>query len=266
MKTKFNVEAIQNVKPIPQVLIQERKYLLFPNDNAVTSTLYSNQLYEPYLYQFLSENHISIEGKNVIDVGANNGQITVEFAHLVGDTGKVYSFEPQRIIFQQLCGNVFVNGLDNVHAYNMAIGDEDGLTQIEKPDYFQKGPVNFGNIHVGVKENYEIVKLHKLDTLQIENVSLIKIDVQGFEKKVLIGAKETIKKNRPIIYIEIEESQLNLYGDTTESVLEVLQSLEYSWTRFNEGMPYTTDSGLCLDFVAIPNELVSSRNWKTIFN
>lgn len=265
MKKKFSIDAIQNRKPIPQIVIQERKYLLFPNDNAVTSTLYSNQLYEPYLYEFLSENNISIEGKNVIDVGANNGQITVEFAHLVGDFGKVYSFEPQRIIFQQLCGNVFINGLDNVHAFNIAIGDEDGITKIEKPDYFQAGPVNFGNVHVGVNENYETVKVHKLDTLQIENVAILKIDVQGFEKKVLIGAKETIMKNRPIIYIEIEELQLNLYGDTTESVLEVLQSLEYSWTRFNDGMPYTTDSGLCLDFVAIPNELVNSKNWKTIF-
>jgi len=266
MKTKFSIEAIQNVKPIPQLLIQERKYILFPNDNAVTSTLYSNQLYEAYLYQFLSENQISIQGKNVIDVGANNGQITVEFAHLVGDTGKVYSFEPQRIIFQQLCGNVFINGLDNVHAYNMAIGDEDGLTQIEKPDYFQKGPVNFGNIHVGVNENYETVKLHKLDTLQIENVSLIKIDVQGFEKKVLIGAKETIKKNRPIIYIEIEQDQLELYGDSEESVLQLLIDYGYSFARFNDGMSYQTNSGLCLDFVAIPNELVGAREWKTIFN
>lgn len=266
MKSKFKIEAIQNRKPIPQVVMQERNYLLFPNDNAVTSTLYSNQLYEPYLYQFISENQLNIEGKNVIDIGANNGQITIEFAHLVGDTGKVYSFEPQRIIYQQLCGNVFVNGLDNVYTFNIAIGDEDGLTQIEKPDYFQKGPVNFGNVHVGATENYETVKLHKLDTFGIENVAIIKIDVQGFEKKVLLGAKETIQKNRPIIYIEIEESQLNLFGDTTESVLEVLQSLEYSWTRFNEGMPYISESGLCLDFVAIPNELVSSKIWKTIFN
>jgi FkbM family methyltransferase len=266
MKSKFKIQVIKNNKPINQQSFEERKYLLFPNDNAVTSTLFSNEVYEPYLYQFLTDNNLSIEGTNVIDVGGNNGQIAIEFAHLVGDSGKVFTFEPQRIIFQQLCGNVFMNGLDNVWAFNMAIGQEDGLTKIEKPDYFQQGPVNFGNVHVGQGEQTEVVRLQRLDSFGIENVSIIKIDVQGYEVKVLLGAKETINKSRPIIYIEIEDDQLELYGYTKNSVFEVLKDMNYSWTRFNDGMPYQTTSGLCLDFVAIPDEFVNSKKWKTIFH
>ena len=67
----------------------------------------------------------------IIDIGANNGHFTVEFAQYVGDNGKVHSFEPQRIIFQQLCGNVFLNGLDNVYTYNVALGDKVGITYVE---------------------------------------------------------------------------------------------------------------------------------------
>jgi hypothetical protein len=82
----------------------------------------------------------------------------------------------------------------------------------------------------------------------------------------LIGAKETIEKNKPIIYIEIEQDQLELYGDNEESVLQLLIDYGYSFTRFNDGLPYLTNSGLCLDFVAIPNDLVYTREWKTIFH
>lgn len=268
MKTKFFVEGIQNTRPNlhEPTTVEQRKYLLFPNDNAVTATLYANELYEPYLYQFLIENNINIEGTTVVDVGGNNGQIAIEFAHLVGDKGKVVSFEPQRLIFQQLCGNVFMNGLDNVWAFNVAIGDQEGIVNIERPNYFDTGSVNFGNVHVGLGENSEQVILRKLDSFGLENVSIIKIDVQGFEKKVLLGAKETITKNKPIIFIEIEEDQLNLYGETEYSVFETLSELGYSYCRFNDGLPYQTISGLCLDFVALPNEIVKDKDWKTTFH
>ena len=267
MKSKFNIEAIQNRREsiFDPSTFDERKYLLFPNDNAVTASLFNNQLYEPYLYQFLKENNLDIKGTNVVDIGGNNGQIAVEFAHLVGDNGKVFSFEPQRVIFQQLCGNVFVNGLDNVYAFNIALGNEEGLTTIQKPNYFDEGFVNFGDVHVGVQSDYETVIMRQLDSYSLDNISIIKIDVQGFERKVLLGAKETIEKNKPIIYIEIEQDQLELYGDSEESVLQLLIDYGYSFARFNDGMPYQTNSGLCLDFVAIPNELVSAREWKTIF-
>lgn len=251
MKSRFKVEYVS----------RNKNYILFPNDNAVTSSLYNNELYEPWLYQFLIDNRIDVSGKNIIDIGANNGQITIEFANLVGDNGKVMSFEPQRIIYQQLCGNVFLNGLDNVHAFNVALGDQEGLISIEKPNYFQNGPVNFGDVHVGVSENYELVQLHRLDSYNFENVSLIKIDVQGYEYKVLLGAKETIMNNRPIIFIEIEEDQLEKYGETERSVIELLSEFGYSSKRFNEGVSFQTVSGHCLDFVAIPNEMLSSRDW-----
>jgi FkbM family methyltransferase len=266
MKSKFQIEAIENKRPVFRRIFEERKYLIFPNDNAVTATLLSNDLYEPYLYQFIVDNNLNIEGTNVVDIGANNGQITIEFANLVGDSGKIYSFEPQRIIFQQLCGNVFVNGLDNVYAYNVALGDEEGLTRIERPDYFSNQRVNFGDVHVGTEKGEDIVEIRKLDSYNFENISIIKIDVQGLEKRVILGAKETINKNRPIIYIEVEEEQLNIYGDTQETLLSVLQELNYSWVRFNDGLPYQTNSGLCLDFVAIPSEIIKARNWKTVFH
>lgn len=268
MKSKFKIQAIKNSRKnlFDINILEERKYILFPKDNAVTSSLFNNTLYEPYLYQFILQNNLDISGTNVVDIGANNGQVTVEFAHLVGDGGKVFSFEPQRIIFQQLCGNVFFNGLDNVYAFNLALGNDVGTINVERPDYFSQDFVNFGNVHVGVQSNYDLVAINKLDNFALNKVSIIKIDVQGYEKKVLLGAKETIEKNRPIIYIEIEEDQLEIYGDTQNDIFDLLSEYNYSFTRFDEGKKYFTNSGFCLDFVAIPNEIVASKDWKTIFN
>jgi FkbM family methyltransferase len=168
MKSKFRIESIVNKRANFEInspaIVHERKYLLFPNDNSVTKSLYDNDIYEPWLYQFLFDNNIDINSSTVIDIGANNGQISVEFAHLVGDTGKVYSFEPQRLIFYQLCANVFYNGLDNVYTNNVALGNNTGKISIEKPDYFSNESVNFGDVHVGVSENYDLVEVRNLDS------------------------------------------------------------------------------------------------------
>jgi len=137
MKTKFNVEVYitEKVDLVNPFVKNRLKYALFPKDNAVTSSIIQGWQYEPYMFDFLKKNCIETYGKDIVDVGANNGNFAVEFSHLVGDEGKVHSFEPQRIIYYQLCGNVFMNGLDNVYCHNVAIGDRDGIAFIDRPDY-----------------------------------------------------------------------------------------------------------------------------------
>jgi FkbM family methyltransferase len=70
-------------------------------------------------------------GDIVIDAGANIGTHTVAFANMVGPTGVVHAFEPQRRNFLMLAGNVAINGLDNVFCHQSAVGDT--LGQIRLP-------------------------------------------------------------------------------------------------------------------------------------
>src|SRR5688500_1390243 len=65
-------------------------------------------------------------GDTVLDIGANIGTHTVAIAHKVGPTGRVYAFEPQRRIFQMLCGNVAVNALNNVWTYQKGVSERVG--------------------------------------------------------------------------------------------------------------------------------------------
>jgi FkbM family methyltransferase len=199
----------------------------------------------------------------IIDVGANNGHFTVEFAQYVGDTGKVHSFEPQRIIFQQLCGNVFLNGLDNVHTYNVALGDKLGVTYVEKPNYFDKGYVNFGDVHIldSENENVEKVEIKTVDSYDFDNVGLIKLDAQGFESYIISGATNTINKHRPYIFIEIEDDQLKKYGFSEQSLIDQIEKMDYIVRRFHIGVAYQTVSGVCLDCVCIPKEKYETNNY-----
>jgi FkbM family methyltransferase len=263
MKKTFNVGFFERSRKnfLTPLKPSNRKYILFPNDNAVTSSLINGWIYEPYLFEFFSDNQIDLDGTEILDIGANNGHFTVEFANYVGDEGKVYSFEPQRIIFQQLCGNVFLNGLDNVYTYNVAVGHENGTVNVEKVDYHNNGYVNFGDVHI-VSGEGESVPIIKVDDMSFNNISVIKIDVQGFEQHVISGAVNTINKFRPFIFVEVENHQLQKYGFNENTLAELFKTLNYTMVRFQKGIPYQTESGECLDCICIPNERLENETFK----
>lgn len=263
MKKTFNVQYFERERKsyLTPLLPAKRKYVLFPKDNAVTMSLINNWVYEPYLFDFFNDNQIDLTDTEVLDIGANNGHFTVEFSHYVGDEGRVYSFEPQRIIFQQLCGNIFLNGLDNVYTYNVAVGHESGSVNVEKVDYFSDGNVNFGDVHI-VKDEGEKVPLIRIDDIEFRNISVIKIDVQGFEEYVIKGAVDTINKHRPFIFVEVENGQLAKYGSSESALADVFAGLNYTMVRFQKGIPYQTESGECLDCVCIPNERLETESFK----
>jgi FkbM family methyltransferase len=157
---------------------------------------------------------------------------------------------------------VFLNGLDNVHTYNVALGDKVGVTYVEKPNYFDSGYVNFGDVHIldSENENVEKVEIKTVDSYEFENVGLIKIDAQGFESYILSGAINTINKHRPYIFIEIEDDQLKKYGFDEQSLISQIEKMGYIVRRFHIGVPYQTVSGMCLDCVCIPNEKLQEDN------
>lgn len=263
MKTKFQIGLYQSSKRdfIVKHITNNLKFALFPNDNAVSSSIINGWQYEPYMFEFLIRNNIQTTGRSIIDIGANNGSFAVDFAHLVGDRGNVYSFEPQRIIFYQLCGNVFMNGIDNVHCYNLAIGNSDTDIQVQKPNYFQNGNVNFGDVKVGKVEGESVsVQQRRLDYFDFNDVVFIKIDVQGYELNVIKGAENTIRKHRPYLFVEFEDDLLKEAGTSEKELQEKIESLGYVVKRFQEGMPYQTTSGKCLDCVCIPKEKFEEFN------
>lgn len=147
------------------------------------------------------------EGDVVLDIGANIGACTIPLAQMVGPQGKVYAFEPQRIIFQVLCGNVALNNILNVYTKNVCVGEK--KDKIKIGDMFLDPNVNnnIGNFEIAKNPGDYEIDMITIDDLQLSKCNFIKCDTEGMGIEVLNGARKTIQKYMPVIFIEEDEEK-----------------------------------------------------------
>ena len=144
--------------------------------------------------------------RTAIDVGCRVGEFT---RYLQLDFEKVYAFDPN--MWPNFRFNV---DLQKVSHFNCALGDE--LAEITM----------YGGTHTEASGGKKrTVPVFTLDAFGFEDVDYIKIDVEGFEKKVLLGAAETIERCNPLIVIE--QNHVVLEGDLQYSAKEYLESIGY---------------------------------------
>jgi FkbM family methyltransferase len=180
---------------------------------------------------FLSQ--IIRSGMTILDVGANIGLLTLPFARLVRPGGRVIAFEPQRIVYQILCGNLALNAIDNVFAHNSAVGRQGGSIALSPTDYTQVG--NFGGVAVGASFAGETVPLVTIDSLALPSCEFMKIDVEGMELDVLAGAGNTLQRFRPRLFVE------NDRPEKSAALIEHLLGLDYRLYWFFAGL-YSADN------------------------
>lgn len=146
------------------------------------------------------------KGDIVVEAGANIGTHTLALSQLVGETGKVFAFEPQRIVFQTLCANMALNSITNVYAYQTALSDRQGHVMIPDIHYDREG--NFGGVEISkFTEGHPVPQIKLDDLTEIEKLDFLKIDVEGMEKEVLDGAEKLIRQYRPVMYIENDRKE-----------------------------------------------------------
>jgi FkbM family methyltransferase len=170
------------------------------------------------------ENRLMMEliqpGNTVIDVGTNVGTVTLALASRIGTSGEIYAFEPQRPIFQALCATLAMNGITNVKAIHGAVGSQIGQVRLPEIDINQ--PQNYGAVRISADPSTgEIVPIRTIDSLQLTSCNLIKIDVEGMDYEVLLGADRTVAQMRPYIYMEAKT------GINTQNAIRWLQERNY---------------------------------------
>ena len=169
-----------------------------PRDQFIGRCLEVYGEFSPGEWEMLAQ--IIKPGLNVVEVGSNIGVHTVPMARACRP-GHLYAYEPQRRIFQILCANLVLNDIDNVVAAPDACGDQRGEARIPAYDYQAAG--NFGGVSIAPAHTAgELVRVVPLDDLRLLTCGLIKVDVEGHESQVLIGAAETIARCRPVLYVE----------------------------------------------------------------
>lgn len=143
---------------------------------------------------------ISLASGLCLDIGANIGCISQA---LRANQMDVVAFEPQPEIFKLLIKNIGIG----TQAYNCALGSESGTTLMPRVDYSRRG--NFGGMACNTRSELGHIKVpvKPLDSFDFKGVGFIKLDVEGFELSVLKGGEATIKRDRPIMYIEDDRSE-----------------------------------------------------------
>lgn len=159
-------------------------------------------------------------GDVVVEVGANIGAHTIGLAKTVGAEGTVVAIEPHPSHFQLLSANIALNSLDNVQAFNLAAGANQGSINLPEVDFTRPG--NLGIIELSLDATGEEVMMATLDDLlKLDKCKLIKIDVEGMEREVVLGAKAIIERCQPAIYVENDRK------DKSPALISALLDLGY---------------------------------------
>lgn len=182
-------------------------------------------------------------GSTVIDIGAHIGTHTLSMSKFVNNEGRVVTFEPQIKLYSELVMNMILNNCQNIIAYRCALGDTFKSIEMNPAVVDNEGGTAIGS-------GGDRAEMITLDSLNLDNVSFIKIDVENFEYEVLLGAEETIRRNRPYIILEIMGNVYQPIPNREELVqktLSMLRQLGYSLTYID---------GSWSDWLAVPLEKI----------
>jgi FkbM family methyltransferase len=179
------------------------------------------------------------DGDAVLDVGAHVGLFTLLAARLVGPKGEVHAFEPVPANFERLQANIALNALSNVRPSRVAVGDENGEVSLGLRDERLVGNSTC-DYTVGAELGSVTAPATTLDSYLdargLERVRLVKIDVEGFEYRVLAGLERTLAEAPPdAIMLELNAEMLYEHGSSPTSLIAQLQDHGYEIHQLGRG-------------------------------
>lgn len=240
-----------------------RFYIEPPPRDPIKENLANGLVWEPHVVRNLQE-HVA-PGTVALDVGAYIGTHALLMGRLAGPEGHVYAFEPQRKIYRELRRNIELNGLANVTALRYAVGAETRIVEMNPPREIgvveasgrEKATVGkaLGEGGVAVGAGGDRAEMRPLDSFGFGNVSLLKIDVEGFEDQVLAGAERLLRESRPVILVEILGGRsypgAPTLGYAPPATAQELKAIHATW-RTLEAFGYSVYPVLDYDYIALP--------------
>ncbi len=169
-------------------------------------------------------------GKNCIfDIGGHIGLVTLPMSRVVSPAGRVFSFEPGKANLEFLRFHLARNNATNVEVVDTLVGDSDGWM-----DFFEQSGAA-GQNSVVLKKNQEAYQRVRRRQVTLDRFcadselrpEVIKVDVEGAELAVLRGARETLRRNRPTLFLSVHPTELRLLGESVDSLMHEIEDLGY---------------------------------------
>lgn len=189
-----------------QIQINDKKYSMISGDQYLDQI---GPVWEPHLAALFSS--IIKKDHVVLDIGANVGCVSILFSGLAQN---VFSFEPSPTTFKYLSANIENAGLRNVTAFNFGLGSKEGESTITYSPHFRAGAFVSDKLkNIGHGTITETIKIKTVDGMvqehKISKIDLIKMDVEGFEKEVITGARNVLSTFKPVTVLELNHFCLN---------------------------------------------------------
>jgi FkbM family methyltransferase len=219
----------------------------YPNDIWFAEPIDSGGMFdEEFVFNCLAQ-YIA-NSKTILDIGSHVGSHIIMYKY-INPSAKIYGFEPQSKIFKLLKNNIEKNNYKDVEIFNYGVANKsikttlnknitDGFNCDDEIEYGSSKWFNLAGVQVG-KGGEEIETL-TVDSLNLDSCDFIKIDVEGFEPLVLLGAENTIKKYKPVISFEynyktiLKESaeEFGIEFPMYDGSFEILRKYGYSDIRY----------------------------------
>lgn len=179
-------------------------------------------------------------GDIFVDVGANIGLFSLIASHRVGDSGKVFAFEPCAKTFQRLVRNVELNRMNNIRCFQMALSDRSDQIQMNSSLDGYEAWNTMAPPYVGSAFATEMVSAVTWDDFVRENnlmgrVTMMKIDVEGWESHVLSGGIETFsRQDAPVLQVEFTDQASQSAGASCQALYRQLEEFGYQMFVYDE--------------------------------
>lgn len=234
------------------------KILIDPKNGYTDKMLYLERSRDKYVTDVLDK--YLTKGSVFVDIGMNIGYETLWGSKIVGETGKVISFEPLLFLVEQIKESLAVNNFKNVKVVNKALGTKEEKLKIflTSEDAGLSSLVNSENSTR--EENIDVSTLNK-ELKDLTSLDLIKIDVEGYEYEVLLGGNEIIAKFLPTIIFEYTADVYEkAYSGKSLDILRYFINLNYKMMTEIDGKTVTINKEDIYIFAKIESERKSILN------
>lgn len=215
-------------------------------DDKLSIKLYKDSYLSKLIYEKFEIDEIDFvnnflkEGDIFLDIGANVGLFSLYAAKKVGFSGSVIAFEPAYVTHKRLLGNCELNKLSNVRPFKLGLSNENTTLELNISSNGFEAWNTFVKSNDNKFSSKESVEVNSLDyflsqnSIDTDKISLIKLDVEGFEINVLKGASALLAKdNAPVFMVEFTDDNAISAGHCCHEIYKLLNQYGYIWHTYD---------------------------------
>jgi FkbM family methyltransferase len=227
-------------------LFSTNKSFIYTFDNDIKINLYKDSILCRFIYEGFENDELLFvkkmlkQGDTFIDIGANIGLFSLYASKYVGKTGSVYAFEPTPETFERLKANCSLNNTQNIYTQQLGLSNKKDVLKLNVSkdgrdawNTFAANPKgDFAeSVMVDVTTLDDFIATNKID---IQQIRMLKIDVEGWEIPVMEGTLKTINEaNNIVMMVEFNDTNSSGAGFKCADLYDLVDKQGYTWCTYD---------------------------------